>query len=216
MTSRRSSVKGNCVGYTVAPSRATGPPFETDLAARADRMPDEKLRIAKAAVAELPGEGAIFIEAGSTPATLIGLLPTSRPLTVVTNGGYIAMALSQIPNLTVLTVGGRVRHLTLACVDDWALKTLSGLYVDVAFLGTNGISVARGLTTPDPAEAAVKRATLGVARRTVLLADHTKFGAVSQCRYGEVSELDVIITDSGLDEDEAAELEAAGPMVVRA
>lgn len=190
--------------------------FEADLAARARTMPAEKQRIAKAAIAELPADGAVFIEAGNTCAHLTDLLPTDRQLTVITNGGYLAMALAARPNLTVLVVGGRVRHLTLASVDDWALQTLAGICVDVAFVGTNGLSVERGLTTPDPAEAAVKRAILGVGRRTVLLADHTKFGAVSPCRYGDVADVDLIITDSGLGDEDAAELATAGALVVRA
>lgn len=189
---------------------------EPPLEARATSMPAEKERIAKAALAELPDSGSVFIEAGDTPAHLAAILPSENELTVVTNGSYLATELARMPNLTVIAVGGRVRHRTLACVDDWALRTLGSLFVDVAFLGTNGVSVSRGLTTPDPAEAAVKRATLSVSRRRILLADHTKVGAVSLCRYGEVSDIDVIITDTGLGDEVADELEAAGPDVVRA
>ncbi|MHB8263640.1 MAG: DeoR/GlpR family DNA-binding transcription regulator [Acidimicrobiales bacterium] len=183
---------------------------------RAQVMTVEKERIAKAALAELPDEGTIFIEAGSTPAHLADLLPLDREMTVVTNGSYIATSLAQRANLTVIAVGGRVRWKTLACVDDWALQTLAGLFVDVAFLGTNGISVDRGLTTPDHAEAAVKRATLRLSRWRVLLADQTKMGAVSLFRYGEVADLDVVITDSGVSDEVADEIEAAGPRVLQA
>ena len=58
-----------------------------------------------------------------------------------------------------------------------SLNALSGIFADVAIVGTNGIDPVRGLTTPDMAEAAVKRAMLRAARRKVVLADHTKFGA---------------------------------------
>ncbi len=88
----------------------------------------------------------------------------------------------------MLAVGGRVRPRSLACVDDWALDALSKLRVTVAFLGTNGLSVENGLTTPDPAEATVKRATLSIAQHTVLLADHSKVGEVSLLRYGELDQ----------------------------
>lgn len=190
--------------------------FETAIATRAHTMTAEKRRIAVAALRELPIEGSIFIEAGNTPGHLVEVLPHDRKLTVVTNAGYIAEALAPRPSLTVMNVGGRLRRKTLACVDDWALSTLAGLYVDVAFLGTNGVSVARGLTTPDAAEAAVKRATLSISRRRVLLADHTKIGAITLCRYGEVADLDVIVTDDGLNREHAEELESAGPEVIRA
>jgi DeoR family fructose operon transcriptional repressor len=116
----------------------------------------------------------------------------------------------------VLQLGGRVRGRTLATVDDWALRPLADLYVDVAFIGTNGCTVEHGLTTPDPAEASVKRAMIGAARRVVLLADHSKIGNDYLARFGALTDLDLLITDSGLDADLAADVEAAGVRVVRA
>jgi DeoR family fructose operon transcriptional repressor len=190
--------------------------FEPALASRDAVMVAEKERIAKAALAYLPAEGAILLDAGTTTARLAEALPAERELTVVTNALPLALALSVRPNLTVLSLGGRIRGRTQAAVDPPALAMLHDVYVDVAFLGANGVSVARGLTTPDPAEAAVKRAMLAAARRRVLLADHTKVGSTQLARFGEVADLDVLITDTGLDERVAAELEAAGPRVVRA
>lgn len=190
--------------------------FEPAVATRDSVMVAEKERIAKAALEELPDEGAILLDAGTTTARLAEALPTDRALTVVTNALDIAVTLSGRPNLTVLAVGGRVRSRTLASVDDWALRTLEDTYVDVAFVATNGLSVERGLTTPDTTEAAVKRAMIGAARRTVLLADHTKVGVVNLARFGEVSEVDTIVSDTGLDAGTASDLEAAGPRVVLA
>jgi DeoR family fructose operon transcriptional repressor len=200
-------------GGAIAAERVVSePPIE----ARHDLMRPEKERIARAALAELPAEGSAFIEAGSTTWFLAGVLPADCHLTIVTNGGYIATALARHPGLTVLSVGGRVRPRSLACVDDWALETLARLRVNVAFLGTNGISLGNGLTTPDAAEAAVKRAMLSIAGHTVLLADHSKIGVASLLRYGEVSQVHTLITDSGLPGGDARELQDAGLRVVRA
>jgi DeoR family fructose operon transcriptional repressor len=190
--------------------------FEPGLAARDAVWRAEKERIAKAALSELPVEGSVLLDAGTTTARLAEILPTSRELTVVTNSLPIAITLSVRPGLTVLMAGGRVRGRTQATVDDWAVRVLGDTYVDVAFVGTNGISVERGLTTPDPAEAAVKQAMLAAARRVVVLADHTKVGATHFARFGGLREVEMLITDSGLDADVAARLEAAGPTVVRA
>jgi len=118
--------------------------------------------------------------------------------------------------VTVLTVGGRVRGRTLAMVDGWALRVLDETYVDVAFIGTNGVSVERGLTTPDVAEAAVKTAMMAAARRVVVLADHTKVGNDGFARFGELEAVDTLITDDGLDVQVAADIQAAGPRVVLA
>jgi DeoR family transcriptional regulator, fructose operon transcriptional repressor len=190
--------------------------FEPGLASRDAVMVAEKERIAKAALSQLPTAGSILVDAGTTTARLADELSSARELTVVTNALPIAMKLSVRPNLTVLTLGGRIRGRTLAAVDAPALSMLSDLYVDVAFVAANGVTVERGLTTADPAEAAVKRAMLGAARRRVLLADHTKFGDAQLSRFGDVADLDVVVTDSGLDPARAAEIEATGPEVVRA
>ncbi|HUO74505.1 MAG TPA: DeoR/GlpR family DNA-binding transcription regulator [Solirubrobacteraceae bacterium] len=190
--------------------------FEPGVPARDQQMAGEKDRIAQAALEELPVEGAILLDAGTTTARLANKLPTDRELTVVTNAVPIAMTLSAHPNVTVLTIGGRVRGRTLAMVDSWALQALDGMYVDVAFVGTNGISVERGLTTPDVAEAAVKSAMLKAARRVVVLADHTKVGNDCFARFGSLDEVDTFITDDGLDVTVAGDLQAAGPRVVLA
>ncbi len=170
----------------------------------------------RAAVLRRVHGGAIILDAGSTTARLAQLLPADRELTVVVNSPVLAGTLGLKPNLTVLLLGGRVRGKTMATVDDWALRPLAEMYVDVAFMGTNGCTVERGMTTPDPAEAAVKRAMITAARRVVLLADHTKIGNDYLARFGGLADLDLLITDNGLDGELAAEVEVAGVRVVRA
>lgn len=190
--------------------------FEPALAARDSVMTAEKERIAKAALAELPAEGSVVIDAGTTTGRLVELLPSDRELTVVVNAPTFAATLATKPNLTVMMLGGRVRARTLAAVDDWALNLLAHLYVDVAFMATNGVSVKHGLTTPDVAESAVKKAMIAAARRTVLLADHTKIGNDCMARFASLDDIDVVITDTGLDEETAESFNRAGTRVVRA
>jgi DeoR family fructose operon transcriptional repressor len=190
--------------------------FEPALATRDVTMTAEKDRIAKAALAEVPAEGAILLDAGSTTGRLADALPIDRELTVVTHSLTIAMALSARPNLTLMLLGGRLRGRTLATVDAWALHALRDTFVEVAFIATNGVSVERGLTTPDIAEAAVKRAAVASAQRTVLLADRTKVGNDCFARFADLADIDTFITDTGIDAAVAADFAAAGPRVVRA
>lgn len=187
--------------------------FEPGLSTRDAVLIAEKERIAKRAVEEVPDEGTILLDAGSTTARLAAVLPMDRDLTVVTNALPIAMSLSTRPNVTVLVLGGRVRVRTKATVEDWAVQALRDMYVDVAFLGANGASVERGLTTPDATEARVKAAMMAAARRSVLLADHTKLGNDHFARFGQVGDLDLLITDNGADETVVEAIRAAGPRV---
>lgn len=190
--------------------------FEPTVDSRISVLPDEKLRIAQAAVSEIPEEGAIIIDAGTTTGALIELIPDTAQLTVVTNSVLHAAALAAHPNIQVLMLGGRVRSRTLACVDEWAVQSLQGLYADVAFVGANGITAARGLTTPDRNEAAIKNAMLMAARRRVILADNSKFGDDHFASFGNLEDVDVVITDVQVDDEVADEIEAIGPVVVRA
>ncbi|MCW2622137.1 MAG: transcriptional regulator, DeoR family [Frankiales bacterium] len=190
--------------------------YEPALADRDATMTTEKERIAKAALPELEGATSILLDAGTTTARLAELLPDDVELTVVTNGLPIALALAARPHLTVLTIGGRLRARTGSTVDAMAVAALAGLYVDVAFLGTNGLSAERGLTTPDPAEAAVKTAMIRSARRAVVLADSSKAGNDQLVRFAALDEVEAIVTDSGLDPELAARLQDCGPRVVRA
>jgi DeoR family transcriptional regulator, fructose operon transcriptional repressor len=192
------------------------PPVDPALSARDALMTTEKERIAKTALAELPEEGAIIIDAGTTTGRLAEVIPTDRELTVIVNSLPLATLLTARPNLTVNILGGRVRRGTYATVDDWLLQPLSQMYVDVAFMGTSGLSLQRGLTTPDPGEASVKAAMMAAARRSILLADHTKVGNDSLARFGALSDVDVLVTDAGLDDGAAAAIGLAGPRVVRA
>jgi DeoR family transcriptional regulator, fructose operon transcriptional repressor len=190
--------------------------FEPALAARDAVMVAEKERIAKAALVEVPDEGAILLDAGSTTTRLADVLPINRELTVVVNSPPLATLLAARPHLSVIILGGRVRGRTLAAVDDWGWQPLRHMCIDVAFMATNGYSFERGLTTPDPAEAAMKREMITAARRVVLLADHTKFGNDYFACFGTLGDIDVLVTDSGLDESLDGVITGAGPRVVRA
>jgi DeoR family fructose operon transcriptional repressor len=171
---------------------------------------DEKRRIARAALDELPWEGAVIVDSGSTTACLAEIFPADRELSVFTNNLPIALTLVTRPKLSVHTLGGRVRGRTLAEVDNWAVRALSELRVDVAFLGTNGLSVERGLSTPNESEATVKRLMYSSARRRILLADHSKIGHVSTLKYADLSDVDLLITDDGANDQDVKKLTDAG------
>lgn len=174
----------------------------------------EKERIALAAVAELPDGGSIAIDAGTTTARLAALLPDALELTVVTHSLPIAAVVATKPNIELHLLGGHVRPRTLATVGSWAQDALRSVAVDVAFMGINGISAERGLTTPDLEEARVKSALIGAARRVVVLADSSKIGREDFAQVAPLSRVDALITDSGIDVEHLIELELTGLEVV--
>ncbi|MET4662890.1 DeoR family fructose operon transcriptional repressor [Streptomyces sp. PvP037] len=189
--------------------------FETTLAFRATSHVPEKRRVA-AAAAELLGDAeTVFVDEGFTPQLIAEALPADRPLTVVTASLPVAGALAGTGTVSVLLLGGRVRSGTLATVDHWTTRMLSGFVIDLAYIGANGISREHGLTTPDPAVSEVKAQAVRAARRVVFAGVHTKFGAVSFCRFAEVGALEAIVTSTLLPAAEAHRYSLLGPQVVR-
>ncbi|MEY2243413.1 DeoR/GlpR family DNA-binding transcription regulator [Streptomyces sp. SAS_267] len=189
--------------------------FETTLAFRTTSHVPEKRRIA-AAAAELARDAeTVFVDEGFTPQLIAEALPRDRPLTVVTASLATAGALAEADNTSVLLLGGRVRPGTLATVDHWTTKMLAGFVIDLAFIGANGISREHGLTTPDPAVSEVKAQAIRASRRTVFAGVHTKFGAVSFCRFAGVGALETIVTSTLLPASEAHRYSLLGPQVIR-
>lgn len=189
---------------------------EPTLATREARLTGEKKRIAARALEEIEDGATILLDSGSTTGAIAELLTTDRELTVVTNSVQTGSLLAAHDKVTLFVVGGRVRNRTGATVGEWAHQALRAITVDVAFIGTNGLTVGHGLTTPDQAEATVKRAMVDSARRVVVVADASKVGTDHFHTFAELSDIDRIITDSALDASTAKQLAAAGPEVTRA
>ncbi|MFI8848819.1 DeoR/GlpR family DNA-binding transcription regulator [Streptomyces sp. 891-h] len=189
--------------------------FETTLAYRTTMHVPEKRRIASAAVELLGDAETVFIDEGFTPQLIAEALPRDRQLTVVTASLPVASVLAAAGDFTVLLLGGRVRGGTLAAVEHWTTQMLAGFVIDLAFIGANGISRQHGLTTPDPAVSEVKAQAMRAARRRVFAGLHTKFGAVSFCRFAEVGDFEALVTSTSLPAPEAHRYALRGPQVVR-
>ena len=138
----------------------------------------------------------MLFDAGTTTARVAALLPTDRELAVVTNSVPIAVRLSAMPAVSLQLLGGRVRGLTQAAVGEQALRVLDTLRVDIAFIGTNGISVAHGLSTPDSEEAAVKRAMVAAPIMLSSVADSSKVDREEFVSFAPISSVDALVTDT--------------------
>lgn len=187
-------------GGAVAPTRVST--AESSLAERTEQRSDAKRAIASRSLDAI-GAGAgvsIYVDAGTSTAALAHLLaqrPSSiHPLEVVTHSMTVAHLLAGAPGISLTAIGGRVRGLTAAAVGAQTVDAISRLRPDLAFIGTNGVSADFGLSTPDPDEAAVKRAIIASARRTVVLADAEKFDAELLVSFARLSDIDVLVSDA--------------------
>lgn len=92
---------------------------------------------------------------------------------------------------------------------------LRDLAIDLAYVGANGISVERGLTTPDPAVMAVKQAAIQRSRRRILIGVHTKFGVRAFSKFAELGDFELVITGTELPAGSAASYAEAVPRFMR-
>ena len=189
--------------------------FEPDIRSRTENLA-EKRRIAARAIEEVPQDGAIFIDAGSTTQVFAELLTGTPGLQVFTNALTVAGILAGKNFANCHTIGGRVRPNSLAEVGSLAQRVFDEFRFDVAFVGTNAASFSRGLCTPDPEEAAIKRAIIVNSERVLLLADHTKFGRDSLVKYADLDEIDLVITGVEIEEEHQMALTDAGVQTERA
>lgn len=189
--------------------------LEVALTERSHEHTGEKDLIAKAALGFLPqANGAVILDAGTSTGRLAAMLPGDRPLTVLTNSVPIAARVAGSQTIALNLLPGRVRPATQAAVGEEMVAALSQLRADVAFMGTNGLSLGHGLSTPDPSEAAAKKAMIASAHRVVVLVDSSKFGVETTVRFAALTDIDVVVTDAAAPEDQVAALRELGVEVV--
>jgi DeoR/GlpR family transcriptional regulator of sugar metabolism len=182
-----------------ATARLSASTEEPGFEAKSDRQFREKEAIALAARALVEPGMAIALSGGTTTWRLAHHLLDVPRLTVVTNSIQAATVLHQspLPDATIVLAGG-VRTPSDSLVGPVAVTALRSLHVDVLFTGVHGMASDAGFTTPNLLEAETNRALIECAERTVVIADHTKWGVRGLSRFARLDEADALITDAGL------------------
>ncbi|MFW5690110.1 MAG: DeoR/GlpR family DNA-binding transcription regulator [Spirochaetota bacterium] len=177
------------------------------------RNRDEKLAIASAAAAMVePGE-TILVNSGSTTLELLRMLPEMELRVVTSNAGALSVLRSS--SIECIVVGGVYRARSNSFVGGLAIRTLEQVYGGKAFIGVDGLSLDAGLTTPHHQEAEIARAMIQRTRgEVIVLADSSKIGGIAPFVTAPLGAVDVVVTDSGLDEEYRAALEERGIRLV--
>lgn len=160
----------------------------------------EKRRIALAAAALIEEGELIAVTPGTTAMQVTRNIPAHKSITVLTNTVNIPMELSQRPDVKVIVTGGSLRPGWFSLVGPHAASSVADVVLDRLFIGVNGVDVRWGLTAWDEGEAQTNAALLSRARHRILVADHSKLGVAATHCFGKVSDLELLITDSGASE----------------
>lgn len=180
---------------------------------RAPLQAEEKRRIGRAASKYVQDGDAIILGGGTTTAEMIPYLSERQGLTIITNALNVAMLLAACHTITVIVLGGVLRHSELSMTGVVAEDALDNLRADKLFMGALAIHVDYGLSVDDIAEAQSDRAIIASARELIVLVDHTKFGRVATVRVAPVKRAHCVITDRGAPEADLMTLREQGVLV---
>src|ERR1700685_4352826 len=173
---------------------------ELPFAMRAIEVTGSKRRIA-AAVANLIADGeAVGLDSGTTMAQTARAL-AGRRLTVMPLSLHAANALAGSASVRLMMPGGEARPGELAMVGPLALASIAALRFDTVVLGCCGVSPEGHVMAHDLGDAAGKQALLAAGARRILVADAAKFGRSALAVVGELSEFDIVVTDSSAPEE---------------
>ncbi|WP_240347459.1 DeoR/GlpR family DNA-binding transcription regulator [Curtobacterium sp. 24E2] len=176
-----------------------------------------KAAIGRAAAALVRSGECVVLDVGTTPAAVAEALVARTELsdvTVVTNSLTTALALERaVPRFTVIVTGGTLRPLQHSLVAPFNNTLLPVIAADVVFLGGTGVDVAHGLTNVNLPETEAKRVLAATARRTVVVADGSKFGRAHIGVVRALEDIDVVVTAEA-EADAVATIRAAGVEVV--
>ncbi len=156
-----------------------------------------KLRIAELALSLVHDGDTLILDAGSTVLALARLLPgRRRRLTVITNALPILAELSPVEGFELISLGGIVRHHSLAMIGPQTVANLRALHADMAFVGATGATLPQGLSTPNIIEAETKAAMLASATESAALLDDSKFEQASLAPFAPWEALRYLVTDA--------------------
>jgi DeoR family fructose operon transcriptional repressor len=173
--------------------------YEPEYIQRAATNPEEKSWIGELAASLIEDGDIVFINSGTTTAQVIRHIRGDAGITVFTNN-LIAMLEIGDGRFEKYLIGGEFQPLSSSVAGRFAIDNLRQVYANKAILGVDGISLIHGCTVPSNAEAEVIKLMIERTRGEIfIVADHTKWGVVSNFQIASIDEIDKLITDARID-----------------
>lgn len=175
---------------------------------------EEKGRIGRAAALLIEEGDTIILDSGTTTLEIAKNLSDFQNLTVITNALNVAHVMAEYKDSNVIVPGGFLRKNSLSLVGTTAEDSFREYFCDKLFLAVDGFSTTYGLSTPNVEEAHLNKVMIEISKKVIVVTDSSKFLKRSFAFIAPISEIDVVITDSGIDPEEKKKLENAGVQVI--
>jgi DeoR/GlpR family transcriptional regulator of sugar metabolism len=164
--------------------------------------------------AQLISDGeTLLINGGSTTVAFAGCLGERTNLKIVTNSLSLPSAVPPHAVRNLYLLGGEIRHGARVAIGPVGFAGTGAINADTAVIGVGGISVD-GCSTSDIAEAAMMAGMIRAARRTIIVADASKFGRLSFAQVVPLDAIAILVTDQPPPSDLAQALELARVRVI--
>ena len=178
-------------GIVLSQNQEPEPPFER----RMNEHVEEK-KLISALLSEIIKDGdSIMLDTGSTTAYVARALSGHQNLSVVTNCTEIARTLARSSTNRVHICGGALRPDDWATFGSSAISFVRQFHVSYAILSIGGVTDSGEFMDYHLEEAEFSRAVIGQARKTIVVADHTKFGSRNFVKVCDVEQVDIVISD---------------------
>lgn len=207
-------IHGGAIPVPSKKEQTTGASEYVPFQKRDEKNQEEKKAIAEKAMEFIQEGQNIALDYGSTSQYVAkALVSHFKSLTVITNSVRNALLLSEAPDFTVILTGGILQREEYSLVYDFSM-ILNHLNIDLLFMSVSGIDPEIGCTDQRIAEVTIQNQLRNAARRTIVLADSSKFGRSSLVRICSLDAVDAIVTDQGVPADLQKKLLASGVNLV--
>lgn len=169
-----------------------------------------KQLIGKYAAEQIEDGLVIYLDAGTTTYEIARYLGEKFNITIVTNDFSITQYLMNKAQINLFHTGGRVDKRNFSSIGISAANFIKTLNIDVAFISSSSWDMEHGISTPYEGKAIVKQAVLDVSRRKILVSDSSKYGKYGLYSISMLERMDIIITDSLLQENEQKIISGSG------
>ncbi|MBA7530492.1 Deoxyribose operon repressor [subsurface metagenome] len=164
-------------------------------------MLEEKIKISRKAASLINPNDVIIIDAGSTTKNLPKFIPENMPVTIIC---YTLNALFNVyenKNWKLVFPGGYFHRNALMFESPEGIEIIKKIRANIAFVAVGGISEKLELTTPTSYEKETKRAIIQSSNKKILLVDSSKFGKIKISHFADLTDFNIVITDSGISKE---------------
>ena len=155
-----------------------------------------KQAIGQRCAADIPDDCSLFINIGTTTEAVARALGDHRNLLVITNNLNVANTLARNAACEVIVAGGVLRRTDNGLVGEATVDFIRQFKVDFAIIGASGIDRDGALLDYDFREVRVAQAIIANARRSLLVADASKFTRAAPVRIASIADLDAVYSDA--------------------